>query len=413
MEAPTATAYRIHAPGCGQPYPEAVPPDYRHAVCRCFPDVDFSGPEAEPAFVPALRPGSTDTPRREPSELVSGHANGRRSLSPRTFTATDLMAMELPPVRWVVPDILPEGVTLLAGKPKVKKSWMGYGLAVAVASGGVALGIKRVEQGEVLYLALEDNRRRLQKRLTALLAGSDAPDGLCIATEWPRLDDGGLEALENWLRAHPNARLIVIDTLKKIRPRTSGNRSVYDVDYESLEPLLPIAAEYGVAILVVHHLRKMDADDPLDTISGSTGLTGGVDGVLVLKKDRSKADATLLTDGRDIEEPTELALTWDQNIASWSIAGDAEEFRLSQTRTEIIGVLEDAEGPMTPTEVSDALGKSLNTIKQRLWHMSKEGQLNAADGRYAIPRNPRNPVTEDENGYGVTGVTGSPERRTS
>ena len=86
--------------------------------------------------------------------------------------------MELPPVKWVVPDLLPEGVTLLAGKPKLGKSWLAFGLAVAVASGGVVLGTKRVERGEALYLALEDNQRRLQKRLGKLLGGDGAPEGL-------------------------------------------------------------------------------------------------------------------------------------------------------------------------------------------------------------------------------------------
>jgi RecA-family ATPase len=94
---------------------------------------------------------------------------------PATFTAAELMAMELPPVRWVIPDILPEGVTFLAGKPKMGKSWMALGLGIAVATGGVALGTKQVEQGEVLYLALEDNRRRIHNRLNKLLSGRTAP----------------------------------------------------------------------------------------------------------------------------------------------------------------------------------------------------------------------------------------------
>lgn len=104
----------------------------------------------------------------------------------RIFSAAELMAEELPPVRWVVPGLLPEGVTLLAGKPKLGKSWLALGLGMAVASGGVALGTKQVECGDVLYLALEDNPRRLQGRLGKMLAGGEAPKGLYYATEWPR-----------------------------------------------------------------------------------------------------------------------------------------------------------------------------------------------------------------------------------
>jgi hypothetical protein len=97
---------------------------------------------------------------------------------PKTFTAAELLALELPEVRWTVPDILPEGITLMAGKPKLGKSWAALGLCIAVATGGVALGKVQVERGEALYLALEDNHRRLKKRLLKLLAGDATPEKL-------------------------------------------------------------------------------------------------------------------------------------------------------------------------------------------------------------------------------------------
>src|SRR5215203_351091 len=144
---------------------------------------------------------------------IQRSALGDRFGPSRIFTAAELVAEELQPVRWVVRGLLSEGVTLLAGKPKLGKSWLALGLGVAVASGGVALGTKRVEQGSCLYLALEDNRRRLKLRLGKLLAGKAAPKELHIGTEWLRLDDGGVEQLRAWLTAYPGARLIVIDTL--------------------------------------------------------------------------------------------------------------------------------------------------------------------------------------------------------
>jgi hypothetical protein len=313
------------------------------------------------------------------------------------FTAAELMEMDLPPVKWVVPGILPEGVTLLAGKPKLGKSWLGFGVAVGVASGGVVLGTKRVEQGEALYLALEDNQRRLQKRLGKLLSGEGAPEGLHISTTWPRVDEGGEEALEGWIAVRPNARLVVVDVLKRVRPRTSRFQSVYDADYESLEALHALADRHGIAVLCIHHLRKAGADDPLDEISGSTGLSGAADGVLLLKRDRGRGDAYLHVDGRDIEEPAELALTWNPNTACWTLAGDADEFRLSRERAEILRRLEEHGEPMTPTEVADTLGKSINSVKQRLWRMSKDGQVSAADGRYSkVTRNPRNRDNPDK-----------------
>jgi hypothetical protein len=230
-----------------------------------------------------------------------------------------------------------------------------------------------------------------------------------IATAWPKLDEGGVEALGAWLGEHPEARLVAVDTLAKIRPRTRG-QNVYQEDYAALEELLPLAAEHEVAIVVVHHTRKMAAADPLDEISGSTGLTGGVDGVLVLKRDRGKADAVLHVDGRDIEEPAEYALKWDAETAGWTIVGDAEEYRMSEERKEIFGVLEEAAEFMAPGEVADVLGKPRNTIKQRLWRMAQDGQVENRNGKYGITHNRDNRVTEEtESGYPVTAVIGHSE----
>ena len=188
---------------------------------------------------------------------------------------------------------------------------------------------------------------------------------------------------------------MVVDTLKKIQPRASGNRAVYDLDYESLEPLLPLAAEHGVAILVNYHLRKMDADDPLDAISGSTGLSGGVDGALVLKRERGRADAFLYVTGREIKEERELALRGDQDLATWTIVGDAAEYKISEERAAIQRVLEAADEPMTPTEVADALDKRVGTTKKTMWTMMREGWLRSDGGRHSFTNgNPGNPVTD-------------------
>jgi hypothetical protein len=310
---------------------------------------------------------------------------------PRPIAATELMNKDLPPVKWAVSRVLPEGVTILAGKPKMGKSWLALGLCVSVAAGGYALGKIRAERGGALYLGLEDQERRLQRRLKKILAGNAAPKGLEVTWAWPRLDQGGDDALRGYLEERPDVRLVVVDTLKKIRPRETGSRSVYDLDYEALEPLLPIAAEHGVAILVVHHLRKLEAGDPLDMISGSTGLTGGVDGALVLKRDRGKQDATLAVDGRDIEEPSELALRWDTEIASWSLMGDAEEFRMSEQRRAIVDLLRSIGSPMGPKEIAAALGRSYGAVRVMLPEMVSDGLITSPlRGKYTTTNNTNN-----------------------
>src|SRR5215212_3012994 len=317
------------------------------------------------------------------NEIVA-EATGVSRILKNALSATELMAIEFPKPRWIVPGIVPEGTTILAGKPKMGKSWLALGTSLAVAKGGLALGTKRVERGAVLYLALEDNARRLQSRLKKLLPGGEAPEGLELATQWPRLGDGGLDALEAWLSAHPDARLVVIDTLAKIRAGQSG-KNLYKEDYEAVEPLVELAANHNVAVLIVHHLRKLGAEDPLDQVSGSMGLTGGADGALVLNRQRGRADAYLYVTGRDIEEEKELALSWDSTTATWKIAGDAEEYRNSRERQEVEGCLRTLGEPAGPKEVSEALGKPHNNVKQLMWKMGNDGDLRSVGGGKYVP----------------------------
>jgi hypothetical protein len=328
---------------------------------------------------------SSDFPAKFDEELAA--KNGHAAVSPfGTFTAVELMSERMPDVRWAVPGIIPEGVTFLAGKPKMGKSWMSFGLCVAVATGGVALGTKPVEQGETLYLALEDNRRRLQRRLNKLLASGVVPKELHMATDWPRAGEGGIERLDAFLETHPDCRLVVVDTLARFKPHASGRRTQYDEDRDAVDPLRPICADREVSILLVHHLRESESDDPLDMIHGSAGLTGGVDGALVLKRQRGNADAYLHVDGRDIEQPTELALKFDPDAATWAVVGDAEEYRKSELRKDILKVLEEADEPLGPKDVAGLLGKNENTVRQRLFQMSNDGEVKVPSrGQYTSP----------------------------
>src|SRR5215217_6836251 len=318
----------------------------------------------------------TYTPPRDRSKSTNPANSANPTNRTEPITAAELMGMTFDATHWVVPDVLPEGLTLLVGKPKKGKSWMGLGTCVAVAEGGVAFGTKPVEQGDTLYLALEDNRKRLRKRLAKILDGRPAPERMHLHTEWPRLDEGGAERLDEWLTEHPEARLVVVDTLAKIRKPARG-QNVYAEDYAALGQLLPLASKHSVAIVVVHHLRKMAASDPLDEISSSTGLTAGVDGFLILRRTPGSKGPTLYVDGRDIEEPTEYALIWNLNTATWTIEGDAEEVHLSKERGDILLVLNRHQQYMTPREVTDALGPpaSYNSVKKLMWTMLGSGQL--------------------------------------
>jgi hypothetical protein len=348
-----------------------------------------------------------------PAEISEelGLKNGHRSVPPPiTHTGNELRYKEFPPVRWAIPEMLAEGVTLFGGREKMGKSWLALGLCIATATGGYALGKVPVEQGESLYISLEDNERRLQDRVKTL-ADEDTDLGMLhYADGWLRSDEGGTEQLDMFLTERPNTRLVVVDTLKKIRPYTSGRRNMYDVDYEAIEPFVGLASQHNVAIVLVHHLNQNpDPADPYDAFSGSSGLTAAVEGILLLTRERGQADGYLTVDGKDIKDRQELALGWDANACTWTIQGDAEQYKLSKARQEILHVVEMTDEPITPTYVADALGKNFNAVKKTMWEMSRDGQLSSTgSGRYTLvtgnPGNPSNPL-KGESTSPVTEVT--------
>ena len=283
-----------------------------------------------------------------------------------------LMAKDLPPIRYVVPGFIAEGLTLLAGKSKIGKSWLILGTAIAVASGGYAFGSVKVDEGDVLYLALEDNERRLQSRLKQLLPLGRAPERLYIDTTCRRLDQGLLEDLREWLNAMPNPRLIIIDVLNRIRPAQKPNEGVYDYDVRSLEGLQGLAAEFSVAIIVVHHTRKAEAEDPFDCLSGSTGLPGTADSTFVLARDSQ--GVTLYGRGRDIEE-VERALSFDKLTGQWLILGEAADVRRSGERGAILQALHEATEAMSPVDVAEVTGFKRENVKKLLREMAKAGEV--------------------------------------
>lgn len=345
---------------------------------------------------------------------------------PTTWTAAELVGLQLPPARWAIPGLLPEGVTLLAGAPKVGKSWLSLGLALAVAGGGEALGSVTCQSGQVLYLALEDTPRRLQTRLRQLLGAAAAPSSLTLRTSCLPLDRGGAQEIERWLSTTPEARLVVVDVLARVRPATPTTSSQYGADYEAVALLKRLADRHQVAFLVVHHTRKAAAEDWLDAVSGTHGLAGAADGVLVLRRSRGQADALLSLTGRDVEE-AEHPLRFEPESGAWRLLeGEAEDYLLPPGRAAVVRWLREA-GPSTPKAAASGLGLSPDNAKQLLRRMAVDGQLiTRGDGKYAVtgdtrsntsPMSPMSPEagSERETGSGrvtpvVEGVTGvSPE----
>jgi predicted transcriptional regulator len=303
---------------------------------------------------------------------------------PAGVTFADLAAKKLPAPRWVIEGLLPAGLSVLAGKPKIGKSWLTLDLSLAVAGGGKVLGRYDAKRGAVLHLALEDTERRFQDRLKRALDGAPAPDGAHFFNEWRRVEDHGLTALRRWLDQHPDTRLVVVDTLAKMRPRQSGKDNLYRADYEAIEQLKRVADEHSVGIVVVHHERKATADDHLDRVSGSTGLTGAADTILTLARERGQMDAVLSVTGRDVEEQ-ELALSMDPRTMRWASRGDAADFRMSHERRQIVETLIALGRPAAPKEIAELVGRQRHAVNKSLLLMVSQGQLEwLAGGKYQL-----------------------------
>src|SRR5215471_19346482 len=285
------------------------------------------------------------------------------------FDLTSLVEESFEPITWAIPGLLPEGCILFAGRPKLGKSWFVLQLALAVASGDNIFGDIAVEQADVLYLALEDTRRRLQSRAKRLLGDRPVPSGFRFALDCPRFDDGGDKQLEEWLEHNPKTKMVIVDTFQKIKIRRGGNGG-----FETLSRLVQIAHKFKICLLVVHHTRKADAEDAFDTVSGSTEAASLADAMLVLKRARCSQMAELHITGRDIEE-SRKALRFDTETMTWEILGDADVVWKSQQRLDIIDLLRKTRTSMHPADIADALNKSDAAIRKTLSRMVRANQI--------------------------------------
>jgi hypothetical protein len=302
--------------------------------------------------------------------------------------------MDIPESRWIVRNYIPEGLTLVAGAPKIGKSWFTLGLALATAypqNAGVFLGSLPIENsGDVLYLALEDSLRRIKSRLFILCKDNNFPEGLEFWTFIPTLSQGGIAKLESWVQSKAHPRLIVIDVLEKIRDHANAKfKTAYTEDYEDLGLLKSLADKTGISIVVVDHKRKADANDILDTISGSVGKQGAPDGLLIIRKARKESIGSLYRTGKDYDEDDEMAIKLDLDSGvGWSIIGNADDCRLTEQRKAIIELLESSNEPMSPKQITDNLEINGGYIRTTLRRMVEEETIKQfGRGQYIVNQN--------------------------
>lgn len=307
----------------------------------------------------------------------------------------DLVAMEFPPIKWVIPGMIPEGLALLSGREKIGKSTLILGLGISVATGGMALGSKSVEKGNVLGLFLEDNYRRIQTRVKKMITGRIVDlSNFNVRTEFPRVDEGGYEKLDRYLSEHPDNRLVIIDTLKMWKSNKSSNKGLYEQDYDSVAPLRDLAQKHNTAILVIHHNNKAEStENPFDAISGSTGLLGATNTNIVLQKLKDGKGLTYNIAGHDIEEPGKFALIYDPMTWNFRLDDNPDKYETSEERTEILEVIREAGEPQSPKDIEDEIGKPCRELIRKM--VNDDQLIRVGYGKYDLPSRGTPPVDND------------------
>lgn len=315
-----------------------------------------------------------------------------------------LSGQDFPPLRYAVDRLIPEGQTLLVGPPKAGKSWLILDLLLAVASGGMALG--RISVGEprrVFYLALEDGDRRMQDRCRALLGPGEAiPELFSYKT---RITPGMAQpTIRAWLDLHPDTALVVLDTLGKVMPPAAMGESAYQRDYRAGSELKAIAdAHPGLAVVILHHDRKAAADDFVDSVSGTHGLAGAADTVVVLCRKRQSAEGSLKITGRDVPE-SEYALNFTEGkawqldgadlSASAAVARKREDDRaLGATSADVLQLVNEHPEGIQAKDVVVKFGKDAYTYLKRL---VESGRIDKAGRGYYVPAKKVSEVSEPQ-----------------
>jgi len=244
------------------------------------------------------------------------------------ISGKSLLELDIEPPRYIVSRILPTGLHLLAGSPKIGKSWLALWLCDRVSK-GLPVWEFPCEKSGTFYLSLEDTIDRLHFRLAKIT--DEGSEQILFATASSGLAENFCTQLENFIKSNPDTALIFIDTLQRLR---GSGTSSYGAEYEEIGKIKALADKYKIAIVLVHHLRKSPAGDPLNKISGSVGIAGAVDGIFILEKERRAENrAVLYVTGRDIED-IQINLEFDSESSVWNFVGYGDDYNNSTPITE-------------------------------------------------------------------------------
>jgi len=293
-----------------------------------------------------------------------------QNISMPILTAAELMKLEFPPPQWLVEGLLPEGLTVLSGAPKIGKSWLSLQIALSITTASPLFGRAPASEKSVLLLALEDNERRLQERISK--CGLTPSEKFCLTTKW----EDGLPGLKQFLLDNRNIKLCIIDTLAVFLPsQDTRGRNAYDADVARMRELHNLGRDTGTSLLMIHHDKQGEDPDWASKMNGSSGVIGTADTLIRLSvQKRGSKQAKLQVTGRDVED-LELNLKLDDNTMSWRIDKGQDDRQLTALQNDVLQLV-----PLTPAsirsrEIADKLAKEQSQISDILKKLTDRGYV--------------------------------------
>lgn len=309
------------------------------------------------------------------------------------MSANLLKSKKIAPIDWIIDELLPEGLTILAGKPKVGKSFLALNIASKIANSVDVFGKYKTNRRKILYITNEDSERRIHDRLSQL---DIKTNDLSFYFEKFRIDDDFEQSITN-LADEAGAKFIIIDTMAKAFNLESKKSNGYFEEYKKIGDIQSVISRKGISILLVHHMRKMSAEYAPDRILGSNGISGGVDTIWLL--DRSAGKSKLTITGKDVMEQ-ELEFITTKNKSEWIVLNESNSgLGLSPEREEIIHLLIEAKISLSSKAISGQLSKPSSAVNRLLNKMRSDGILiSPRYGKYELSPSIKNLYSSSRSG---------------
>ena len=305
----------------------------------------------------------------------------------QTYSLNELQKNPPRPVRFFIHNFIPEGLSIIAGRPKNAKSWMAWNLCLAVSRGGIALGAFEAEKARALYIALEDSAPRVYGRINMLMAieppGTKWPeDCLCRMSLFE--ENGTCSALEA-LIDETSARFIVIDTFGKYTVGRKRSNDMYKDEYAIMGALQDIAMTRGLAIVLIHHFNKaIEVRSSFDRISGTSAMSGGPDTVIVIERE-PQTGTWIKVVSRDFEEAEHQA-QFDNKTGLWKVMTEGKGITITKGKRDIMDFMTKKRHPVLIEDVVEALNDKTTSTRNHMWRMEKDGLIKKNEaGFYYLP----------------------------